>query len=277
MKRILSDQNPEYKELEALNTRKNREKTGLFLAEGFHLIREAVRSGLTVRTVYADESVIEGGRVAGRTLERFLEETGEGGIRSVLLSGPLFAKVSSTETPQGVIAAVEKPPADETRAETIAGRPGDGKRILVLDRLQDPGNLGTLLRTADAAGFDGVLLVKGTADPYSPKVLRATQGSLFRLRFGFTEGAEETLRVLKEARKTVLVSVLNDARPVYEVPMKRDFALVIGNEGGGVSEELIRGADERVTIPMEGETESLNASIAGAVLLFESVRQRLTE
>ena len=277
MKRILSDQNPEYKELEALNNRKTREKTGLFLAEGYHLIREAVRSGLAVRTAYGDASLLEADREAGRTLGRFLEECKADGIRTVLLAGPLFAKLAATETPQGVLATVEKPPAGEASLREAVGVPGDGKRILVLDRLQDPGNVGTLIRTADAAGFDAVLCVKGTADPYAPKVLRATQGSLFRLKFGFTEGAEETLRVLKEASKSVLVSDLKDARSAYGVPMKRDFALVIGNEGGGVSEAFRNGADERVTIPMEGETESLNASIAGAVLLFESVRQRLTE
>ncbi len=277
MKRILSDQNPEYKELEALNNRKTREKTGLFLAEGYHLIREAKRSGLAVRTVYADGSLLENEREAGRTLGRFLEECEADGLRTVLLSGALFKTLSRTETPQGVLATVEKPPADRCSATAVAGAPNDGKRILVLDRLQDPGNLGTLIRTAEAAAFDGVLLVKGTADPYAPKVIRATQGSLFRMKFGFTEDAEETLRVLKEAGKTVLVSALKGAKPVYGVPMKRDFALVIGNEGGGVSDAFLTGADERVTIPMEGMTESLNATIAGAVLLFESVRQRLTE
>ncbi len=276
MKRILSDQNPEYKELEALNNRKSREKTGLFLAEGYHLIREAVRSGLNVRTVYADGTVLEDERGAGQSLRAFLAEAEADGRRAVLLSGPLFARLARTETPQPVIAAVEKPAAEAVLPDRIAGTPGDGKRILVLDRIQDPGNLGTLFRTAEAAGFDGVLLVKGTADPYSPKVLRATQGSIFRLRFGFTEGAEDTLRVLKQAGKTVYVSALAGAKPAFGVPMKRDFALVIGNEGGGVSEAFLEGADERVTIPMEGETESLNASIAGAVLLFESVRQRLT-
>ena len=274
MKRILSDQNAEYKELEALNNRKTREKTGLFLAEGYHLIREALRAGLTVRTVYADASLLDGGREAGRTLERFLAECEAEGIRVTLLAGPLFARLAGTETPQGVLASVEKPDGADS-ASAAAGTPGDGRRILVLDRIQDPGNLGTLIRTADAAGFDAVLLVKGTADPYAPKVLRATQGSLFRLRFGFTEDAEETVRVLKEARKTVLVSVPRDAESAYDVPMTGDFALVIGNEGGGVSDAFVNGADRRVTIPMEGETESLNASIAGAVLLFESVRQRL--
>lgn len=276
MKRIQSAQNPEYKELEALNSRKNREKTGLFLVEGYHLVREAIRSGLRVRTVYGDESLLEDGREAGRTLERFLGEHGTDGIRTCLLAGPLFAKLAGTETPQGILATVEKPPG-EGSAEEVAGTLNDGKRILVLDRIQDPGNLGTLIRTADAAGFDAVMLVRGSADPYAPKVIRATQGSLFRMKFGFTEGAEETLRVLKKSGKTVLVSALRNAESAYGVPMKRDFALVIGNEGAGVSEAFLTGADRIVTIPMEGKTESLNAGIAGAVLLFESVRQRLTE
>jgi len=274
MKRIVSEQNPAYKDLIRLKQRKTREREGLFLAEGFHLTEEAERCGLTIRQIYADDDLLESGREGGETLRAFLEEKEKQGCLITLLAGSLFAKVAETETPQGVIALVEKPVWE---ADAVLGTPGDGRNLLVLDRIQDPGNLGTLIRTADCAGYSGAVLLKGTADPYNPKTLRAAAGSLFRVPCIQLSGPEETLQLLRQAGKEVLVTSPRADQSCYDVPMKENIALVIGNEGAGACDELLDGADRLVKIPMDGDAESLNAAVAAAILLYETVRQRYSK
>lgn len=271
MKRIISEQNPIYKDLVRLKQRKAREKEGVFLAEGFHLVEEAERCGLTIRQVFADDDLLESGREGGETLRAFLDDMEQKGCLVTLLAGGLFAKVAETETPQGVLALVEKQSWDPAE---VLGTPGDGKNLLVLDRIQDPGNLGTLIRTADCAGYAGAVLLKGTADPYNAKALRAAAGSLFRVPCIQIGTAEEAIELLHKAGKTVLATSPRDSKVCYDVPMKENIALVIGNEGQGACDAFLDGADQRIMIPMEGGAESLNAAVAAAILLYETVRQR---
>ena len=145
---------------------------------------------------------------------------------------------------------------------------------MVLDRVTDPGNMGTILRTAEAAGFQAVIALKGTTAPYGAKVSRAAAGALLRMPIFLADSVEEVVTLLRSAGKRTLCTSPRTDRLYYHVDMARDTALVIGNEASGVCDALFEAADEIVAIPMEGQTESLNAGVAAAILMYESLRQR---
>ena len=145
--------------------------------------------------------------------------------------------------------------------------------ILVLDRIQDPGNIGTMIRTAAAAGYGMIIAVKGTADIYSAKVLRATAGMIFDIPFVYIGSASELADLMRKTGKRIVVTDPAGGRPYYEEDLRAGIALVIGNEGNGISSEIMALADVRVTLPMKGSTESLNAAAAAAILMYEAVRQ----
>ena len=147
---------------------------------------------------------------------------------------------------------------------------GGSGNVLVMDRIQDPGNIGTMIRTAEAAGYSAVVLVKGTGDVYSPKVVRAAAGSVLRMPFVFAEDAGKACEILKDAGKKLIGTSVRRARPFNEVDMRKNTALIIGNEGGGMSEEFHRLTDENVMIPMKGEIESLNAAVAAGIIMYHS-------
>jgi TrmH family RNA methyltransferase len=144
----------------------------------------------------------------------------------------------------------------------------------VLDRLRDPGNIGTILRTAEAAGFLGAILMKGTADVYAPKVVRAAAGALFRLPVLAADTPEQAMRLLSRHGKTVVCTVPSGSQSYFDADLAEDIAVVVGNEGSGICETFLAQCDLRVSIPMEGRIESLNAAAAAAILMYESVRQR---
>ena len=150
----------------------------------------------------------------------------------------------------------------------------NGGNYIVLDRLQDPGNIGTILRTADAAGFELAVLVKGTADPYSPKVVRSAAGSLFRVPICFVDGPDELIGLVHENGKRLIATALEAEKAYYDCDLKEDAAIVIGNEGNGIDRELLKRADEIITIPMAGNTESLNAAVSAGILMYERIRRR---
>jgi TrmH family RNA methyltransferase len=144
--------------------------------------------------------------------------------------------------------------------------------ILVLDRIQDPGNMGTMIRTAVAAGYRLILASRGTVDIYSPKVLRATAGMVFDIPVLYAEDEDDLMRLIARSGRRSVVTVPSGGRPYYDEDLRRGIALIIGNEGNGASERLISSADIRVTLPMRGSIESLNAAVAAAILMYESIR-----
>ena len=182
----------------------------------------------------------------------------------------MFKNIAQTKTSQGVIAAVRRPVVSP---EDIVGSGGPGN-FVVLDRLQDPGNIGTIIRTADAAGYDLVIAVKGTADVFSPKTVRAAAGSLFRIPVLFVDTEEELPRFTRAAGKKLTAASPSGSRYYYEEDLSRDIALIVGNEGNGVSRSLMEKADMKIRIPMSGTIESLNASVAAAILMYETVRAK---
>lgn len=262
MKTIRSKDNPSYKEAVKLLRRKYRDQTGMFLIEGPRPVMDAIRSGESLQTVFLSEESLEKGLSAAEELERLCMKNG---CRCVLLAEELFRRISDTEHSQGVLAVACKP---EHRKIEI------GSSVIILDRLQDPGNIGTIIRTAEAAGFGTLIAIKGTGDIYAPKTVRAAAGSLLRVNVFEGLESDEAIRLCREQGIRIVASDLEGSVEYTAADLTGDMALVIGNEGSGVSDEIRQAADSKVRIPMEGTIESLNAAVAAGLLMYESVRQR---
>jgi TrmH family RNA methyltransferase len=252
---IESRQNPRVKELRAALARSGRTPAGLVAIEGEHLVTEAVRSHLRFASIFLRD---------GYAPRIELPEDAE----HLLLPPVVFASAVATEQPQGIAALVHPP---SFSADSIFR--AQASLILVLAGLQDPGNVGTLLRSAEAFAATGALLLPGTASPWNPKALRASAGSAFRVpALNVDEG--EALALLAQHNVPAIAAIARDGTPISEAPLAGSAALLIGNEGAGLSDTLIAAAVHRTTIPMPGNVESLNAAIAGSLLLYEASVQR---
>lgn len=262
---ITSQDNKIFKTCVQLGQKKYRDRLGLYIAEGEKIVREALLSGLA-KTIIIREDQREAyeRRQSG-------DETREG-TAFVFMAGSLFSKIAQTETSQGILAIVEEPAMDrEAFLRTIAG---EDKKVLVLDRLQDPGNIGTIIRTADAAGYAGMIVMKGSGDIYSPKVIRSAAGSLMRLPVYKASDEEETLAVLRDAQKTIVGTTPEGGVDYDKLDWPSGFALLIGNEGSGLSETFKNATHKNVRIPMNNEVDSLNAAVAAGILIYESIKER---
>jgi TrmH family RNA methyltransferase len=234
--------------------------------EGIHLLEEALRAGLRVKCVFlamGSESLLD-------TLS--LDSSSE----VLLLPRELLNSVLTTEAPQPVAALVE-PPHWEWRDMLCNSRQGSPAKntalVLILAGLQDPGNLGTVLRSAEAFGASGVLSLPGTVSAWNPKAVRASAGSIFRLPL-LLATAESAFPFLRNAGLRILTTAVQGAEPAHTARLDGPVALVIGNEGNGVAEEIAAQCDASLTIPCPGPVESLNASVAASILLYEAARQR---
>lgn len=272
MKHIASSENTMIKKAMKLKQRKMREKEGLYFIEGLSLCREALAAAVNIDTLMIRESEYYSEK--NGEYEDLLEQSSKAGIETVVVKDGLFNKLTNTETPQG-IAAVAKCRYWDAGSFFAADKSGGQGNILVLDRIQDPGNAGTLLRTAEAVGCQGVLVVKGTVDLYSPKVVRAAAGSLFRLPLLFTADAQETVRLLHSRGKRVVAAIPYCENFHFQTRLDRNVAFVIGNEAGGVSADFLEMSDCQVKIPMCEPVESLNAAVAAGVIMYESLRQKI--
>ena len=261
MKKISSKDNSIVKEAASLNEKKYRDSLGLYLIEGPNLVREYIEFGGRPRFIFLKAGASE---EAARIAESSEELTAV-----YELSSDAFMKLSSGPSPQGIVAAAEK--SDETAASFLAKV--KDKNILVLDRLQDPGNVGTLIRNSEAFGFGGVVMIKGSADPYQPKCVRAAAGSIFRHPILFCKDGDEAISLLKAAGKTVYSACMNGEVMITKADLRKNTAIVIGNEGNGISDDILS-SSIGLSIPMEGHTESLNAAVAGTIIMYESKRQR---
>ena len=257
---ISSKDNRIIKDAVKLREKKYRDASGCFLIEGPGAVREAAQQGGRLRFIFtrAGASISEADLGLSGQVPAVYETTDD-----------VFARLSDTETPQGVVAVAEKPVWRE--ADIFSE---EDANVLVLDRVQDPGNMGTLLRTAEAMGFAGALLVKGCCDCWAPKVVRSAAGSLLRLPVLQAESAGDALKLLESHGKTCWVAVMDGETACYEADLARGAAVIIGNEGRGASEVFLEKA-RGLRIPMAGKTESLNAAYAGAIIMYESLRQRL--
>ncbi|MBN3556377.1 RNA methyltransferase [Fictibacillus nanhaiensis] len=254
MKHIESESNASLKQWKKLHTKKEREKSGTFLLEGPHLIEEAIASGAKLQHVIVEENF--------EINETWLKE------KFSLWSVPakLMKQLSETEKPQGIIAVCEMLDQSEELIKK-------GGRYLLIDGVQDPGNLGTIIRTADSAGLDGVFLGEGTADLYNGKTVRSTQGSLFHLPI-VKANLIEIIERCKAHELPVISTSLQNSVDMRETPDVDGFALIMGNEGAGVQEILQQESTLNVKIPIFGSAESLNVSVATGILLYELQRNR---
>ncbi|MGA3373734.1 MAG: RNA methyltransferase [Terracidiphilus sp.] len=262
---VQSKQNSRLKELRRALARPGRDGGGLAGIEGPNLLEEALRAGLRVASVFV-----------ARGAEHLLQGLSLSAETEVLLvPRELLDSALATETPQPFAALVEPP--NWSWADVLGGAEKAAPLILVLAALQDPGNLGTILRSAEAFGATGALSLPGTVSAWNPKAVRASAGSVFRLPL-LSVGAEECFaRLRQEGVKiwtTAASRAVNGAEPAHRADLTAPVALLIGNEGNGVPEELAAQADGTVTIPCPGPVESLNAAVAASLLLYEASRQR---
>ncbi|MDO4197209.1 MAG: RNA methyltransferase [Prevotellaceae bacterium] len=254
MKVIRSKDNSTYKLAVKLARRKFRDDTGMYLLEGVKPLRDAIETGVRIEYIFASEDA---------AAEGFPQE------KLIILDRKLFGELSDTPSSQGIVAMVQQQPSSQERLKEMLSASG---RLVVLDRIQDPGNMGTIIRTAEAAGYAGVILMKGCADPYSPKVVRAAAGSLFRMPVIHSVTESALFAELKLHGRSMFVTALKDAVDYREAGYGSNSVIVIGNEGQGVSDSFIDTADYIIKIPMAGAIESLNAAVAAGILMYESQR-----
>jgi len=257
MKTIASRDNAAYKSLAKLaSSAAERRRRGLTVIEGAHLVQACLDAGHAVAQLFVSRSAADSHRA-------IVERARERSAVLVELADPLFDAVSGVESPAGVLAVVATP--------TGRAVPPSAGFCLALEDLQDPGNVGTLLRSAAAAGVEHVLLSPTCAFAWSPKVLRAGQGAHFAVNI--VEGAD--LAAFAASFRGTTVALCGDAKgSIYDADLRGPVAFLVGNEGAGLSPDLKRAAKLRVRIPMPGRAESLNAGVAGSIALFEAVRQR---
>jgi TrmH family RNA methyltransferase len=264
---ITSTQNPRFKALRSLRLRKYRQREGLFLIEGIRIVEEALTGGAPVETlVYAPELLVS---QRARALLECIDPA-----RHLVLSGELFRTLSQRDDPQGIAATVriQDPALSELPLEKDL-------LVIVAYQLRDPGNLGTIIRTADAAGATGVVVVEPSVDIYDPQAVRATMGSLFALPIVRLADGAVLLRWFEEIRATglPLLAVASSARGAqlhYEADYRRPLALLVGSERHGLPQPIRESADIQVRLPMSGRATSLNVAAATSALVYEIVRQR---
>lgn len=258
IKRISSRDNPFYKSLLKLSsTARERREAGQTLLDGAHLLRAYLDAGGKPRHLIINEQALQDAEVVA-----LLDASAE--VPQTQFDDALFAQLTELKTPNGLLALVDIPPAPVTATHA--------QFALLLEDIQDPGNLGSILRSAAAAGCDAVFLSQGCADAWSPRVLRAGMGGHFVL--SISESAD-LLKVAAGFTGKILCASLQADKSLYDSNLRGKLAFAIGNEGAGLSPALLEAAQQHFIIPMPGKVESLNAAAATAVCLFEAVRQRI--
>ena len=232
-----------------------RKKRGLFVIEGIRMFTELPKD--RIEKIYVSEGFFNDNK-------KLLD-----GYEYEIVADNVFAQMSDTKTPQGVMALVKMLKYD--MADIVRG---DMPVMVMLENIQDPGNLGTIMRTAEGAGATGIIMSKDTVDIYNPKTIRSTMGALFRMPFIYVEDILEAADALKKQNIALLAAHLDGDKNYYSENLKRPMAIMIGNEGNGLTKALTDKADVLVKIPMEGQLESLNAAVSTAIILYEAYRQR---
>lgn len=256
--RIESRENSLVKRLVRLsNDRKFRKEMQEMVCEGEKMLGEALSSGMDIHDILVAEDA---------ELDTALLRQAEGqGAKLYICPSSLLGKVSNVKTPQGVVFSCERPVAELRVLQ-------DAKRLMVLEGLQDPGNLGTIIRTADAFALDGIILCEGCVDPTSPKVVRATMGAAFRMPIA-AASLEQTVAFLREQNMPLYAAALSESSvPLTHVDLTR-AAVMIGNEGRGITKKAAALCTQQIIIPMDGRAESLNASVAASIIMYEMSRK----
>lgn len=268
---ITSATNPRIKAIKKLEQKRERDREGLFVIEGFHLVEEAIKHHAEIETILYSTSAdvallakIETDLMKNQGHQQNLDSR-NAGIDFILITDSILKTLANTPAPQGIIAILKQP---KMAIEMLLD---DNKRplahLLLLDNVQDPGNVGTMIRTAEAAGFKGVILGNGSADLFNDKTIRATQGALFQLPI-IKANLEALLPALHDAGYESWVTTLEEATFYTALPKPQKCALIMGNEGQGVDPKLQKLASTKVKIPMLGQSESLNVGVAAGILIY---------
>ncbi len=258
---ITSPNNPNIKLIKSLHLKKYRDEHGLYFVEGLKMVREALaQDDLVQMLVYSRDFDIQ----------ELAMDVGSYHIPKVCVDSKIFSQISDVKTPQGIIGVINK---NEHYVQRVLDQ--DSGFWVVLDRVQDPGNMGTIIRTVDAAGGDGLVLLKGCVDPYNPKTIRATMGSIFRVPIVNVEDCDDFFSALKRKNSDIIVSAM-DGENIFNWHSPRTKGiktLVIGNESKGISDKIRHLATDIVSIPIVGGAESLNASVAAGIMIYEIMRK----
>ena len=264
MNNITSTSNPIIKEIKSLHKKKYRNEYKKYFVEGIRSVEEAIRYNSKVEYIVYSESLLNlnGG-------SKLYEDILKLDINIIKTTDQVLKTISDTDNPQGIIAVVNM---QDSSLEDLVD---DNKRFfIVLDRIQDPGNMGTIIRTCDAFNVDGVIISEGSVDLYNPKTIRSTMGSIFHIPIILSENILETIDYLRTNNIIIMSTALENSKDVYSVDLNKDIAIIIGNEANGVREELLNVSDANIKIPMGGKAESLNAAIASSIVIYEANRQR---
>jgi TrmH family RNA methyltransferase len=260
---ITSPANPRIKHLVRLRERRERDRSGLFLVEGYRELRRALEAGVEVTELYACPDLY-----LGENEGALVEAAARAGAEVVAVAEAPFRKASYRDRPEGLLGVAHQFP---TGLERLA--PGPDPLLLVVEAIEKPGNLGTMLRTAEAAGAAAVIVCDPATDPFNPNVVRASLGTLFSVPLAVAD-TPGTIRRLRALGIRTVATTPSTSRPHWEADLTGPVAVVVGSEQYGLSAAWLEAADLRVVIPMPGSVDSLNAAMAAGILLFEAVRQR---
>ena len=262
MQVISSKDNEIVKSIRKLKEKKYRDIENCYVIEGIKLIKEAINENAKLKEIVVCEECINSGEIDKDTLYEIAK------YNVIYVTEKVFNAITDVKTPQGILAVIEKKALNKQidYSQDI---------IIALDGVQDPGNMGTILRTVDSANLNQIIVSKDSADCYNPKVVRSTMGAIFRVNIIEVDNLKETLEAVKKNKFKVMVTALDTNESIYSVNYNNKV-IVIGNEANGVSKEVQAIADEKVKIPMLGKTESLNASVATGIMIYEYVRRRIS-
>lgn len=259
---IISSKDNEFvKHVKKLKDKKYRDISKEFIVEGIKLIKEAIEEGAYIKQIVICDNCLNSDVIPKEMMYDIAK------FECVYVTEKIFGMISDVNTPQGILAIIGRENGDVKidYSQDI---------IVALDGIQDPGNLGTILRTVDSIGLNQILVSKETADCYNPKVVRSTMGAIFRVKIIECEDLEKTLREIRKHKFQLVITSLQTKNGVYDIDYYKKV-IVIGNEANGVKQSIQDMADIKVKIPMLGKTESLNASVATGIVLYEHVRQKI--
>lgn len=261
MQVITSKDNEIIKNIKKLKEKKYRDQENKFLVEGIKMVQEAIAENAKISKIVICEDCINDGTLKQDLLYEIAKKD------CIYVSEKVFQTITDVETPQGILAVIERENSED-------GISYDEDVIVVLDGIQDPGNLGTILRTLDSVNLKQIILSEKTVDAYSPKVVRSTMGAIYRVNIIKSKNIVETLKKIKKHKYELIATSLQTQESIYDLEYKNK-AIIIGNEANGVSQEVLDITNRKVKIPMLGKTESLNAAVATGVILYEYVRRKM--
>lgn len=263
MQTITSKDNELIKHIRKLKDKKYRDESNEYVVEGVKLVEEAVKENAKIKQIIVCEDTTRTYEIPTHIMLEIAR------YECISVSNKIFNIITQVTNPQGIMAIIEKNAQDAQidYSQDI---------IVVLDDVQDPGNLGTILRTVDSIGLNQIIVSKGTADAFNSKVVRSTMGAIFRIKIIEVENLAQAIKEMRKHHFKLMVTSLQTKNSIYDIDFNKKI-IVIGNEANGVSKEIQDMADEKAKIPMLGRNESLNASVAAGVVMYEYVRQKLNK